>query len=67
MTLGAYLVLSELRLRSLPGFWINDRWDWDGNPLTRRPPGPAVAIAPHAILTAAPAIRQVHIGAWVRL
>jgi uncharacterized protein YbjT (DUF2867 family) len=53
MALGAFLVLPQLSLRPLPGFWINDGWHRDGNPLARWPPRPAVVIARHAVLTAA--------------
>src|SRR5215468_9360454 len=62
MALGAFLVLSELPLRPLPGLRIEDGWHRDSNPLARRPPCPPLAIARHAVLAAAPAIRQLHIG-----
>src|ERR671923_310570 len=62
MALGAFLVLSELPLRPLPGLRIKEGRHRDSNPLARRPLGPPLAIARHAVLTAAPAIRQLHIG-----
>ena len=42
MALRAFLILPQLPLRPLPGFWINERRHWDGNPLARRPSGPAL-------------------------
>src|SRR5262245_2468301 len=59
MALRAFLILPQLPLRPLPGFWINDHRRWDSNPLTRRPLGPALGIPWDPVLTPAPAIRLV--------
>jgi len=59
MTLRACLVLPQLPLRPLPGFWINDRRRWDSNPLARRPSGPALRIPRDPVVAPASAIRLV--------
>src|SRR5882672_254204 len=59
MTLRACLVLPQLPLRPLPGFWINDRRHWDSNPLARRPSGPALRIPRDPVVAPASAIRLV--------
>src|SRR5918912_4495304 len=59
MALRAFLILPQLPLRPLPGFWINDRRHWDSNPLARRPPGPALGIPWDPVVAPAAAIRLV--------